>query len=84
MRTRRKAENDGCSETTEENNRPALERVVGNFLDEEGKGEGIIIKTACDKASTMFKVMTVVLDVFVWDLKKVVKRGECCKGIKKE
>lgn len=31
----------------------------------------------------MFKVMTVVLDVFVWDLKKVVKRGECCKGIKK-
>lgn len=58
-------------------------KVVCNFLDEEGKGGGIII-TACDKASTMFKVMTVVLDAFVWDLKKVVKRGECCKGIKKE
>lgn len=48
----------------------------------KGKG-GIIIKAACDKASTVFKVMTAVLDVFVWDLKKVVKRGECCKGIKK-
>lgn len=45
------------------------------------KERGIIIITDCDKA--VFKVMAAVLDVFVWDLEKVVKRGECCNGIKK-
>lgn len=50
------------------------------MMKERGGGVLVII-TDCDKA--VFKVMTAVLDVFVWDLKKVVKRGECCEGIEK-